>query len=499
MLNVQNNNEARAKIFYFNDLHANAKGAKKIKSASDNFDAVVKNQKLDTFKFCAGDSYIGRNKSNFMGAFLNSLNLDGMTLGNHELDAGTKQISKFLNSFKFKVFTANLDYKKDNNLTDDLDAKRLVKSDIIEKNGNKYGIIGATAADIPDTTSKDTQEDCKDIGFMNFDQSAQAIQQEVNKLKSQGINKIILLSHLGIDKDRKLAQITDGIDVIVGGHSHHSFDGVKSGENYYASKSGEPVLILQAGQNGEKYGVLDVVFDKAGKIKAADNKLSLTDKQHESLIVKHIENISLPKLENLGSLSTNLDRMKSGFEEHPLACFVAEAIRKKSGAQIAFHNKGCQKVSLKAGNITNRDVQTALPYVNSVNMYKFSEKDVIDALKASIDVKKGQTDKLGNMQVAGMKYTIDEDNKLKDVYVLDGDKEIKLDVENPSTDKFYTVTYGSFYAGGPGRLKMLYAPEKCIQKFEWDDLQATIELLKEKNNNGVIDIQKDGRIKIERD
>jgi len=46
---------------------------------------------------------------------------------------------------------------------------------------------------------------------------------------------------------------------------------------------------------------------------------------------------------------------------------------------------------------------------------------------------------------------------------------------------------------------MLYAPEKCIQKFEWDDLQATIELLKEKNNNGVIDIQKDGRIKIERD
>ena len=106
----------------------------------------------------------------------------------------------------------------------------------------------------------------------------------------------------------------------------------------------------------------------------------MTDKQHESLIVKHIENISLPKLENLGSLSTNLDRMKSGFEEHPLACFVAEAIRKKSGAQIAFHNKGCQKVSLKAGNITNRDVQTALPYVNSVNMYKFSEKDIIETI-----------------------------------------------------------------------------------------------------------------------
>ena len=499
MLNIPNNTDVRAKIFYFNDLHANAKGAKKLKSAVDAFDFSAKKTDADAFKFCGGDSYIGRNKSNFVGRFLNTLNLDGMTLGNHELDMGTKQLSEFMNNNRFKVFTANLDYKKGNNFQDDLDAKRLVKSDIVEKNGNKYGIIGATAADILDTTSKDTQEDCKDIGFMNFEQSAQAIQEEVNKLKSQGINKIILLSHLGIDKDQKLAQITDGIDVIVGGHSHHSLEGVKAGENYYNSKSGEPVLILQAGQNGEKFGTLDVIFDKNGRIKAADNKISSTKNYRENLIVSYIEDMSLPKLENLGELTTTLDRMKEGFEEHPLACFVADAIRKKSGAQIAFHNKGCQKIALNPGKITNRDVQTALPYINTVNLYKFSEKDVIDALKASLDVQKGEPDKLGNMQVSGLNYTIDDDGKLKDVYLLEGDKKIKLDEENPSEDKFYTVTYGSFFAGGPGRLKMLYAPEKCIKRFEWDDLQATIELLKEINQNGKIDIRKDGRIKIEKD
>lgn len=498
MTNINTNNETRAKIFYFNDLHSNAKGAKKLKTASDNFDISAQKQHADSFKFCAGDSYIGRNKSNFMGRFLNLLNLDGMTLGNHELDMGTKQLSDFINNNLFKIFTANLDYKTNSNLQDDLDAKRLVKSDIIEKNGHKYGIIGATAADILDTTSRDTQEDCKDIGFMNFEQSANAIQAEVNKLKAQGINKIILLSHLGIDRDKKLAQLSDGIDIIVGGHSHHSLEGVKSGENYFANKAGEPVLILQAGQNGEKYGILDVIFDKDGKIKAANNKLNTTNNLKENLVVSYIENISLPKLEHLGELTNTLEKMQKGFEEHPLSCFVADAIRIKSGAQIGFHNKGCQKIALKAGNITNRDIMTALPYINSVALYKFSEKDVIDALKASITVPEGKPDKIGNMQVSGMNYTIDKDGKLKDVYVIDGDKKIKLNEENPSEDKFFTVTYGSFFAGGPDRLKMLFAPEKRIQKFEWDDLQATIELFKDRCENGKIEIKKDGRIKIEK-
>ena len=77
-------------------------------------------------------------------------------------------------------------------------------------------------------------------------------------------------------------------------------------------------------------------------------------------------------------------------------------------------------------------------------------------------------------------------------------KKIKLDIDDPSDDKFFTVTYGSFFAGGPSRLKMLYAPEKQIQRYEWDDLQATLELIRERSRNGILDIKRDGRIKIEK-
>ena len=499
MTNIQSqNNDTRATIFYFNDLHGNVKGAKKIKVASDKFDAKYQTSSNDCFKFCAGDSYIGRTKNNFIGRFLNSLNLDGMTLGNHEFDMGSKQLSKFVDSIRCKIFAANIDYKKGNNFEDDLASERIVKSSIINKNGHKYGVIGVTAEDIFDTTSKDSQEDFTDVGFMNLSQTTQAIQEEIAKLKQQGINKIILISHSGIDNDKKLAQTLDGVDIIIGGHSHHSLEGVEAQKNYFLSKSGEPVLIVQAGQNGEKYGELNVVFDEQGKLKAATNTLTSLKDYNTSLVVNYLENISFDKLEQLGELTDTLKKMKRATikEEHPLACFVADAMRLKSGAQIAFHNKGCQKTDLKAGIITNRDIGTALPYINSVSMYKFSEKDIIDALKTTLN-EPNESHSIGNIQVSGMEYTITKDNKLKDVYVTSGDTKIKLDENNPSTDKFFTVAYGAFFAGGPGALKMLHAPDKRIKKFEWDDQQATIELIKQRTKNGKIEIKTDGRIKVE--
>lgn len=499
MSSISNNSgDIKAKIFYFNDLHANISGAKKLKTASDEFDAKMKAQpEVDSFKFCAGDSYIGRTKSNFIGRFLNTLGLDGMVLGNHEMDMGTKQLSGFMDGNLFKVLAANINYKKGGNLQDDLEAGRLAKSIVIEKNGHKYGVIGVTAADMIDTISVDSKEECQDLEFMSYEASKNAIQEEVDKLRNQGINKIILISHMGIERDKKFAQESEGIDIIVGGHSHTKLNGVVEGQNYFKSKTGEPILIVQAGQNAEDYGLLDVVFTKDGILKDLDNKILSLKDYEKSLIVDYIEEISYPKKENLAVLTSVVPRMTKDFEEHALACFVADAIREKTGAQIAFHNKGCHKVALKPGMLTNRDVQVALPYINSVAKYKMSEKDIIEALNATLH-EKDDSHKISNMQVSGMTYTISKDGELKDVYVLDGDEKIELDVEDPSDDKFFTVAYGAFFAGGPGDLKMLYAPEKRIEKYDWFDQDATIELIKKRTVDGKIDIKPDGRIKIER-
>ncbi|MDD3593044.1 MAG: 5'-nucleotidase C-terminal domain-containing protein [Candidatus Gastranaerophilales bacterium] len=489
--------DTRAKIFYFNDLHANVKGAKKIKTASDIFERQVQNSTADTFKFVGGDTYIGAADKSFAGLFLNSLNIDGSAFGNHEFDMGSQKLSGFVDTHKFPFFNVNFRYKDNCSLQDDIDANRVVRSSIIEKNGNKYGVLGAAPTDMLSTISSESANRCKDFEVMHLDDTVKEIQKEIDSFKKQGINKIILLSHLGADKDKIVARQTEGIDVIVGGHSHHTLSGVVPNENYLYSKSQEPVLILQAGQNGEHYGVLDVVFDKDGKIKMADNKVNSTKELPESSLINYVENMVYGYPVKIATFVSEQKRSVDNLTEHPMSCFVADAIRKKSGAQIAFHNKMSLKTDMKAGEVTNRDLEVALPYVNAVYVYKMSEKDIIDALNTSVRYEGTERDKIGNLQVSGMKYTIGKDKNVKEVYVLNDDgTQTKLNEKNPSTDKFFTVTYGSFFAGGPERMTMLKAPDKLIKNFEWNDLQAVEEHLKSFGNTPV-DIKKEGRITIE--
>ena len=67
MISTNVSQDIRTKIFYFNDLHSNIKGAKRIKTASDTFDlqhSKLQNQ-MDILKFSAGDTYIGKALNNF--------------------------------------------------------------------------------------------------------------------------------------------------------------------------------------------------------------------------------------------------------------------------------------------------------------------------------------------------------------------------------------------------------------------------------------------------
>ena len=84
--------------------------------------------------------------------------------------------------------------------------------------------------------------------------------------------------------DKKLAQSLDGVDIIVGGHSHDKIKGAKEGENLVRSKSGEPVIILQTGENAENYGILDVEFDTNGILKSVSNSVIETNKKKSSII-----------------------------------------------------------------------------------------------------------------------------------------------------------------------------------------------------------------------
>ena len=499
---LQNNisQDIRAKIFYFNDLHSNIKGAKRIKTASDTFDlqhSKLQNQ-MDIMKFSAGDTYIGKALNNFAGVFLNSLGLTAYVPGNHEFDMGTERYSKYIDGNKFKTLISNIIYKQGANMNDDVASQRICKSTIIEKNGHKYGLIGATDTDIKDNMSAQSIRICQDISIMDTNNTIKAIQQEVDALKRQGINKIILISHLGLDKDKLVAKSTEGIDVIVGGHSHTVLNSIKPNENYFMSKANEPVLIVQAGMNGDYYGTLDLIFDKDGKIKAADNIVTPTKNINESTIINTMENKIFGEPQKLGTIKGYAPK-PSNFDisEQPMAEFVADAIREKAGADIAFHNKFCQKIDVKSGEMNDRELLVVLPYINEVTKYRYSEKDVVDVVKAGLlDDENGIKTKVGNVQVSGLNYVVTKDRQLKELYFIDkNNKKIKIDINNPRKDKFYTVVYGSFFAGGPGKLALMKAPDKLIEMLPWDDFTAVKEKML-RYGNKPIELKEQGRIRI---
>ncbi len=192
----------------------------------------------------AGDAFQGTPYFNFYEGRLeyetmSMLGYDYTTLGNHEFDLGTEGLLKAMDFLNFKVISSNCKSKlpKFN--------KHVLSNEIIVKDGVKIGIFGLTV-DFKGLVSPDSYK-----GIERTD-SVETAKEEIKYLKSKNVDYIILLSHLGIEDDEKLVKVVDGIDLIVGGHSHTKI------EQPIKSKNG--TLILQAASSGIFLGKLDLHF-----------------------------------------------------------------------------------------------------------------------------------------------------------------------------------------------------------------------------------------------
>lgn len=376
--------------------------------------------------------------------FMNKLEYDAMTVGNHEFDDGPEVLRGFMDSVNFPVLMSNADVSKEPLLAD-----TLKKSMVIEKGGEKLGFIGLTPENTGELASPGKN--------VTFTSPIEAVRQEVEKLEAEGVNKIIVLSHSGYRVDQEVANTVPGIDVIVGGHSNTYLSNTSDrAAGPYPTMVNE-TAIVQAYAYGKFLGELNVTFDDDGKVIEAVGEPLLMDGK----VVEDKATVT-----RLGELAKPLDAIRNQVvadtaapiegnrdvcrvSECEMGNLVADAMLARvadQGISIAIQNSGGLRASIDSGEITMGEVLTVLPFQNTLSTFQLKGSDLVAALENGVS----QVEEVAGRfpQVAGLKFSWDaskeaNQGRIVDVMVRDGDGWIALD-----DDKTYGVVTNNYVRGG---------------------------------------------------
>jgi 5'-nucleotidase len=334
--------------------------------------------------------------------FMNKLGYDGMTVGNHEFDDGPEVLKGFMDSVNFPVLMSNADVSGEPLL-----AETLMKSTVIERGGEKIGLIGLTPENTDELASPGPN--------VIFSEPIAAVQAEVDKLTEMGVNKIIVLSHSGYGVDQEVAANTTGVDVIVGGHTNTLLGDDENAVGPYPTMVGD-TAIVQAYAYGKFLGELNVTFDDDGKLIEASGAPILIDGNvvEDAETVARVAELALPLDEIRNKVVAEAAAMIEGDRsvcramECAMGNLIADAMLARvadQGIQIAFQNSGGIRASIDEGEVTMGEVLTVLPFQNTLSTYQVTGETMVAALENGASQHEEGSGRFP--QVAGMSFIVD--------------------------------------------------------------------------------------------
>lgn len=484
------NKPVRTSIFYINDFHGKSINIERTITASRAFDSFTKSENTDKLKLSSGDIQLGEplEANKVMVEAQNIMGIMASAMGNHEYDM-PKHISELIPHMGYKMLACNINIQPDNPLYD-----KVEKSYVQEVNGNKYGIIGITPVDLFSRLKYGKL--FEELKIDGIDSTIKDVQTEVDKLKQQGVNKIILLSHVGFGYDQKIARETDGIDIILGGHSHNLVMDVKPGVNLFNSKSGEPVVITQAGRDGRFFGILNVEFDPKGVLTKVQNNVTSTRGFKRNAPARHVFEQILGKPKVVGQIKSAPPPLTNdSIEPSGHANFMCDCMKEELGTDIALFGSATIRGYFEPGNLDTRWLEDISPFKNKMVIASYTEKDIVDMLRVSAKSLVNTNNKPGIVHVSGLKYTISKDGNLRSASFIDKNgTETPINIDNPRADKTYRVGLTDYYSQGHDGFTMLKKYDQAEKIYNFD-ISKCIENHFERHPEHV-EIKDDGRIKI---
>ena len=445
-------------ILHTNDVHGAVEGYAYIAQLKADYEAKGAEVILvDAGDFSQGTTYVSSTKGADAVTMMNAAGYDVVTLGNHEFDYGYAQLKENMSKAKFKVVCADV-FNEDG--TPIFDASYTYTT----KSGVKVGFFGM---ETPETQTKANPALIKGLTFATGDAFTKAAADQVAALKDADV--VICLAHLGVDGESKPYRSADlyaavkGIDFIVDGHSHTVMTKGEKGEPIQSTGTAFAnigvIVIDDASKKIESNSLYEIKEDTAKDATvaaAAKTIVDRVDKEYGVVFAKSEVTLNGAKAPNgnRDSETNNGDLITDAM--------LWKVMQNKEGLTVdadhvvAITNGGGIRAAIKPGDVTKKDINTVLPFGNTVAVIYVTGAERLEALEASTySLPIG-----GFPQVAGINFTLstavayDANAETYPASTYYGPKSINRVVINSingkefKADDTYAVVTNNFVAGG---------------------------------------------------
>ena len=399
-------------ILHTNDVHGAIDGYAKVAALKAEYEAKGAEVLLmDAGDYIQGTTSVSVSKGATAVELMNLAGYDLATLGNHEFDYGMDNLQTILEKAEFGVVAANIQL----NGKAAFDANKVFEL----ADGTKVGVFGLAT---PETATKANPAMIKGVTFLAGDELYACAEQQVKALTEAGCDYIICLGHLGIDSESEpnrsidvLSKVT-GIDVFIDGHSHSDYEAVKAATNG-TGKVGD-TLITSTGTAAANVGVVTISKDgiTVSSVDLSKYEGSVKTVADRAAAIKAEIEAEYGAVFAKTEVDLNGERDPGNrTEETNLGDLIADAIlwqASKDGSLpvakenvVAITNGGGIRASIAKGDITKNDVNTVLPFGNTVTYVTVSGEVLLEALEASTYC---TPEAVGAFpQVAGIEFTVD--------------------------------------------------------------------------------------------
>ena len=372
-------------ILHTNDVHGAISEYAKVAALKDTYEKMGAYVLLmDAGDFIQGDPVVSISQGATAVELMNMAGYDVVTTGNHEFDYGYANLAKLAGEAKFPVVAANVLYKGKTAFEDNVT--------FTSPSGVKIGVFGLAT---PETATKANPAKIKDVKFLGGQSMFDCAQAQVDSLKADGCDIIVCLGHLGIDAESTgnrsvdLLEEVEGIDIFIDGHSHSDLDAIMKATDDTGMVG--DTLLTSTGTKLNNVGVVVIADDGAMTMQFATKDLIVTpDKaiaDRAAAIQKEIDddygNVFAKTEVDLNGVKADV---RTG--ETNLGDLITDALvwgAKDAGIKVdaAVTNGGGIRASIAKGDITKKDINTVLPFGNTLSIVKLTGAELLEALEAS--------------------------------------------------------------------------------------------------------------------